>query len=513
MLKLMIADDERMIRESISSLIDWNSLGIELIGCCGDGIEAYNMILDESPDIVLTDIRMPGISGLELVERVSQTDMDIQFIILSGFGEFEYAKQAMKYRVHHYLLKPSNEEQIIESMKDVIKEYYHRRAFKDLQDRQKALTYHLHHSVLANIINEGIFMEDCTQPAWDVYSGFMDFCYTGYELCYLHYLEEPLLETALQLINNYMTESAPGIAVYSIYVKNTLILFFESHQVSYELLDDFMSRLSFKDQSVTPDYHRSTYPNLIQLIETLTAKIRRYGMIYFMNGLRPVPICNYKNLIEKIEQLTSLLMEADTAEQQAGFKELESTLHDISNPDFLKQAGSRIIIKLTAGNRYGSSVVATEYLMTLNQQTDPEIIRNMLMEKISRILDESLETSKPYSPFIEKVIQYVENNLDNPSLTLKWIADNYLFMNVDYVSARFMKETRQKFSNYLTTQRIQKAKQLLSEGHSEQIQWIAEKVGCGNNPQYFSQIFKKNTGMSPSAYVKRINGEELNSPN
>nr|WP_288827472.1 response regulator [uncultured Clostridium sp.] len=513
MLKLMIADDERMIRESISSLIDWNSLGIELIGCCGDGIEAYNMILDESPDIVLTDIRMPGISGLELVERVSQTDMDIQFIILSGFGEFEYAKQAMKYRVHHYLLKPSNEEQIIESMKDVIKEYYHRRAFKDLQDRQKALTYHLHHSVLANIINEGIFMEDCTQPAWDVYSGFMDFCYTGYELCYLHYLEEPLLETALRLINNYMTESAPGIAVYSIYVKNTLILFFESHQVSYELLDDFMSRLSFKDQSVTPDYHRSTYPNLIQLIETLTAKIRRYGMIYFMNGLRPVPICNYKNLIEKIEQLTSLLMEADTAVQQAGFKELESTLHDISNPDFLKQAGSRIIIKLTAGNRYGSSVVATEYLMTLNQQTDPEIIRNMLMEKISRILDESLETSKPYSPFIEKVIQYVENNLDNPSLTLKWIADNYLFMNVDYVSARFMKETRQKFSNYLTTQRIQKAKQLLSEGRSEQIQWIAEKVGCGNNPQYFSQIFKKNTGMSPSAYVKRINGEELNSPN
>lgn len=71
MLKLIIADDERMIRESISSLIDWNSLGIELIGTCSDGIEAYNMILDESPDIVMTDIRMPGLSGLELVERIA----------------------------------------------------------------------------------------------------------------------------------------------------------------------------------------------------------------------------------------------------------------------------------------------------------------------------------------------------------------------------------------------------------------------------------------------------------
>ncbi len=269
-----------------------------------------------------------------------------------------------------------------------------------------------------------------------------------------------------------------------------------------------MRQLALNEQSVTLDYHRSTYPNLIQLIEALTAKIRRYGMIYFMNGLRPVPICNYKNLIEKLEQLTTLLMEADMTEQQAGLKELKDTLHDISNPDFLKQAGSRIIIKLTAGNRYGSSIVATEYLMTLNQQTDPEIIRNMLMEKINRILEDSLETTRSCSPFIEKVIQYVENNLDNPSLTLKWIADNYLFMNVDYVSARFMKETRQKFSNYLTTQRIQKAKQLLAEGHTEPIQWIAEKVGCGNNPQYFSQIFKKNTGMSPSAYVKRINGGE-----
>ena len=124
MLKLIIADDERIIRESISKMIDWNSLGIELIGLCSDGIEAYNMILDECPDIVLTDIRMPGLSGLELIEKISQTDLNIQFILLSGFGEFEYAKQAMRFRVHHYLLKPCNEDQIIESIQDVIKELF-----------------------------------------------------------------------------------------------------------------------------------------------------------------------------------------------------------------------------------------------------------------------------------------------------------------------------------------------------------------------------------------------------
>lgn len=71
MLKMIIADDERVIRETISQMLDWESLGIELIGVCKNGIEVYNMILDESPDIVMTDIRMPGLSGLEVVREIA----------------------------------------------------------------------------------------------------------------------------------------------------------------------------------------------------------------------------------------------------------------------------------------------------------------------------------------------------------------------------------------------------------------------------------------------------------
>ena len=119
MLRLLIADDERVIREMIHDLIDWNSLGIEVVGLCKNGIEAYDMVLDEYPDIVLTDIKMPGLSGLELIQKVSELNQNIQFIILSGYGEFEYAKEAMQYGVRHYLLKPCNEYQIIDIMKQV----------------------------------------------------------------------------------------------------------------------------------------------------------------------------------------------------------------------------------------------------------------------------------------------------------------------------------------------------------------------------------------------------------
>ena len=131
MLRLLIADDEKIIRETLCSIIDWKSLDIEVVGVCKNGLEAYDAILDEYPDIVLTDISMPKLSGLELIQKITQNHDNIQFIIISGYQDFSYAREAMKYGIKHYILKPCNEQEIIEAVKDSIKEHYRKSSRKD----------------------------------------------------------------------------------------------------------------------------------------------------------------------------------------------------------------------------------------------------------------------------------------------------------------------------------------------------------------------------------------------
>ena len=112
MLKVVIADDEARILSLIRLLPDWDALGIEVAGTAGNGLEALALIERERPDILITDIRMPGCQGLELIERARRTVPDIEIIIISGYAHFEYAQTAIKLGVGDYLLKPIKKDEL-----------------------------------------------------------------------------------------------------------------------------------------------------------------------------------------------------------------------------------------------------------------------------------------------------------------------------------------------------------------------------------------------------------------
>ena len=95
MLKILIVDDEPDICELIHKLIDWEDLGLVSLGSSQNGVDAMEIILRQKPDIVITDIQMPGMTGLEVIERASQQKLPTKFIVISGYREFDYARQAL----------------------------------------------------------------------------------------------------------------------------------------------------------------------------------------------------------------------------------------------------------------------------------------------------------------------------------------------------------------------------------------------------------------------------------
>lgn len=147
MLNIVIADDELKICDLIFNLVDWKTFDMQVVGVAHDGIEIQKMIDSTNPDIVITDIRMPGCNGIDIVRRTKEKHPNIEFIIISGYSEFEYAKNAIHYGVSDYLLKPLNKkefEHALEKLKSKIQkqvyltDYSHKMAVK-LQKNQKKL--------------------------------------------------------------------------------------------------------------------------------------------------------------------------------------------------------------------------------------------------------------------------------------------------------------------------------------------------------------------------------------
>ncbi|GEM_PF-48151 len=512
MIKLLIADDEKIIRETISTAIDWNSLGIELIGKAANGIEAYNTILDEYPDIVLTDIKMPGLTGLELIERIKKINHDTEFIILSGYDEFKYAQEAMRYGVKNYLLKPCNENQIIECVQNIINSLAPKRASTQI-NAQDSLIRYFESNIILTIISEGISSDKISlqninfSNIYQPYHKYLDFYNEPYELCFLFFVEKLSLSEVMNKITAFHNSLCPGIVFNIIYVHNTLLCFYKSFGVDTAAFDSFMNSLYPQNQTVSFQYERKDFRSLEELLNTILAKIKRYEIIYYsVDGNNFIHICNFKNILQEFDQCILQLKSTDAETVRNAFLHFKQVIEPITDLNLLKQIASSSIMQIAAFYTPAAIMPATEKLLVLNQIPNCKKFVEELISYIEAVIESYLQNSTTLK-ISEQVKKIVSEHLEDSNLSLKWIAENYLYMNVDYLSKKFLNETGEKFSNYLTHQRIKRSKLLFKQYNSiDKIKIVAELVGCGNNPQYFSHIFKKETGMSPSNYIKSIQG-------
>lgn len=153
LLKVLIADDEINIILLIKSLIDRKKTAVEIIGEAGDGITALEMVRRLKPDVVITDIRMPGMSGMDLIRHVREEQIPVEFVIISGYSEFEYARSAIQYGVSDYLLKPIKKDEL----NDVLAKLESQRASR----REQQMQFNLMEDRLAS--NNGILRKNLLQ--------------------------------------------------------------------------------------------------------------------------------------------------------------------------------------------------------------------------------------------------------------------------------------------------------------------------------------------------------------
>lgn len=135
MTTLIIADDEALELEGIATFIPWESLGIEIVGKAFNGKEALELIKNHKPGIVITDIKMPVMDGLEMISLAREVSPDTVFVILSGYGDFDYTSKAMEMGIRHYILKPCSDDRIMNTMNAVLSEISARKnQAKELED-------------------------------------------------------------------------------------------------------------------------------------------------------------------------------------------------------------------------------------------------------------------------------------------------------------------------------------------------------------------------------------------
>lgn len=500
LLRLMIVDDEDTIRNALAQMIDYNALGYELIGKASNGMEALDLICDNFPDVIITDLKMPVLSGLDLIERVSLQDKDIDYIILSGYGEFEFAKQAMKYGVRNYLLKPTNKQELINALTEIRRKRGVKKEKDVLQQTQilKKVRF---------LVEQCFFME-----ALEENQDFMN-CYKKYEpllalpdkclhVCICSFVEDSFLKEFIMDIRDISLKEELVLFFPVIAVKNSVLLVLSIDSIAIQdKIREWLEELEYQNQKVSLAVNFLHFNSSGELFKTIIKKVSRYSQVLLFNekGSR-YEIQN--NLVSpgKIKELRDEILTSSTLSEVNEY--INSAFSSVKQPEAAKNLAVALFLRLDSARSEDTIDIAGDFFKKLYSCTTIEAIQKLLQGIIINNFFTGHTKIKNKSTTIATLKTYVKMHYNAEYLSLKWLAENYLFISVGYLSKQFVKEEGIRFSEYLNKIRMEEAKKLLYLYSFDNIKNIATQVGFGNNPHYFSQVFKRYTGYSPKEYLE-----------
>lgn len=506
MFKVVLADDETIALEGLRTLTDWEELGYEICGVCENGEDALATIDACSPDLVITDIRMPGIDGLELIKQVRQLEMEQPlFIVLSGYGEFEYARTAIRYGVRHYLLKPVIEAEWEKALADVTDEL-DMRVKRKMQ--QNMLANRLLPAAIARML-EGQWVEPEEQIAEQMDR--LDETVSGWT--YIH-VEGPKCH-----ITEICRKMAGAVGALFIDLPNDQAgLVVESSATTAELARRVYTELS-RNSSVKGSV--SIGPSVQSLRELTVSYMMAAGAaarhLFYSEASGPIDTamdtCNQLSYNLPSTDLTEELLGAvERLQEQKALDQLKEMFRmfevNRTAPEVVQMTSLDIMLKsMELVKEFGGKAEqwsdSFEFLKT--EPKSLTVLEDMLRDLLNSCMEYIRRHKERGSdhPLVQ-VEYFLKDNYSRP-LTVKEIAEHF-YINPVYLGQAFIKKNSISILEYIHNLRIEQAKKRLIET-GETVRKIAENVGYVHY-HHFLREFEKRTALKPVAYRNQAGTEE-----
>ncbi|WP_148411807.1 response regulator [Murimonas intestini] len=533
MYKVLLVDDEALIREAISENTKWNELGYELVGACKNGKEAIEKIKENPPDLLLTDICMPYVDGMDLTKFVYENYRDTKVVIISGYDEFEYAKNAVKYQVVEYILKPITALELSETLKKVREkldgERLQNQNMKKIKGAYISNLPLLRGRFLNSLLAGNIQIDNIKEKLVD------------YDI----HLSGKCFMTALVLGDDFTSflsqekDIKPDLGYFAIYniseeilshyeqgvtfqdIEERTILVFSGDaglekralQICEEIQKAIMKFLKIEctiavGQAV--DSLEKLYESFADTKKALEYKFLLGGnQIIYAADLRG---SSARQGVDVARYAGQVALEIKTGNEEGIRRQIQEFIQAVrdayvsrNRSIFYVQNAILSIMNSLDTTSINESMIFTEERELLNTIYNKEQLSDIAEDLVLFCVDIARNMKDQKDSYCKKqailALDYIDKNYGDADVSLNTVC-SYLAMSTSYFSSIFKAYTGETFIEALTKKRIERAK-LLLENTAKKAYEIADEVGY-SDPHYFSSTFKKMTGMTPTEYAKRV---------
>lgn len=504
MIKVLLADDNRLILERFTNMIDWKAQGFELVASAIDGKNAWMEFQAHKPELVITDIQMPKMTGIELAEHITETAPGTVILFLTSYEEFSYVKSALELGVYGYLLKHETKKDKLIARLQEIKTEIKKRKLHTKYTAEAPLRSLIRDWNNDQVSEEALYEYEISLPdKYDMLLLLQDHIHPvlgdlfGRKTTPVD--EKSMLQSCYECIPHLAAIVRLSDHQYLALVKSSGNVSELAYDIKKELSQQFQTSFSIlivADRSpilICGEKFNQSREAIRQKRFFPPSSVAHADYLHRPKSSQGMPPDKLDRLIKE-GQFDAVIRRMDQSFSQA-IEERDAGLFD----DLVRQFASLLLSyhHKVVDFQTGAAFTAYDGTATDSWYDAYSIYQWIKYKLVDLIRALTRAATDQHSDIVQQVIEYVNTHYDNADLSIDLIAD-HMRMNPDRLNTKFKKETGETIWKFIIKIRMDKAKELLNRGN-DKVTDICNLTGY-KNISYFSKVFKETYGMTPLAY-------------